>query len=153
MYKYLFLLVFGVVSLVKAQSYKEIDCLRNYLKTKKSFRIEPNIDCYSVDTCYIKHGKINITAIRAVSENNVKKFLLNNKKLSIKTLNNKEEGLYIESVEFPDYENSAYYLLGNKLYIINVIPFCTGIACQYRYAQIFDITNKIVIEKKIMWDK
>ncbi len=153
MYKYLFLLVFGVISLAKAQSYKEIDCLRNYLKTKKSFRIEPNIDCYSVDTCYIKHGKINIMAIRPVSENDIKKFVLNNNTLSIKTLNNKEEDLSIESVEFPDYKNSAYYLLGNKLYIINAIPFCTGISCKYRYAQIFDIKNKIIYEKKIKWDK
>ncbi|BDB55413.1 hypothetical protein GENT5_17180 [Flavobacterium ammoniigenes] len=153
MKRFLFLLVFSIISLAKAQSYKEIDYLKNYLKTKKSFRIEPKIDCYSVDSCYIKYDKINIIAIKPISENVIKKFLLNKNVLSIKTLYNKEESLSIENVEFPDYENSIYYLFKNKLYIINTIPFCSGISCKYRYAQIFDLKNKIICEKKIKWDK
>lgn len=153
MYKYLFLLVFGVISVVKAQSYKEIDCAKEYLQSKKKFRIKPNVDCNTVETCFIKYGKYCISVIKPMVEDDKKKIVLNENLLSIKTLYNQKEELSIENIEFPDYENSDYYFVDEKFYIINSIPFCTGISCKYRYVQIIDVKNKLVHEKKIKWDK
>lgn len=153
MSKYLFLIVFSFVSVIHAQSFKEIDFTKNYLKSKKKFIIKPNIDCYTVDTCFIKYGKLNISVIRAISEKDKKKAMLNNNVLSIISLYNQREDLTIENIEYPDYENSEYYLLYDKIYIINTIPFCTGLSCRYRYVQIIDIKNKTLYEKKIKWDK
>ena len=43
MKRFLFLLVFSIISLAKAQSYKEIDYLKNYLKYTKKLYISKDI--------------------------------------------------------------------------------------------------------------
>ncbi|WP_448607149.1 hypothetical protein [Paenimyroides ceti] len=153
MNKLFILILFSIVGCASAQTNQKIDNLKLFLKKNKRALISPKIDCYSVDTCYINYEKIDIKVIKAVSENDSKDIIVNGTKFLIKTLNNEKEELTIDSLEFPDYTNSTYYFNEDDFYIVNTIPFCTGIACKYRYVQYVDIKNKVVHEKKIKWDK
>jgi len=49
------LLLFLFISCVSAQPNKNIDDLKSYLKSKKEFKVNPKVDCYSVNTCYNKN--------------------------------------------------------------------------------------------------
>lgn len=146
-------ILFCFIGCAGAQTQPNIDDLKLLIKKNKNALINPEIDCYSVDTCFIKYKNIDIKIIKALSENQSKSIIVSGDHFKVKTLNNEKEELIIDSLEFPDYTNSTYLFKGDDFYIINTIPFCSGIACKYRYIQYFNLSNKVVYEKKIKWDK
>lgn len=118
--------------------------------------IKPNIDCSSVDSCYASYKNYHLTLTKWIESISMDRAVyLNNKSFKLVRIRNKEEDVITSRKDFPDYNESKFFLREKQKIIIIVsnLPSCTGISCQYRICQILDLEQNICYEKIIRCEK
>ena len=122
--------------------------------SSKHLEINPFIDCFAVDTCFIKYKAHRLAFVKFIN-GNARGMLINERKIDFISIYNDREHLEVDRNEFPDYTNAIFLYIKNKktFIIVSSLPNCTGLSCKYRLVQIIDMENVKCYEKKVKWDR